>query len=638
MKLIIKNRKTFLAALLVFLMLAGGGPGASAAPEEAAKEDDIAVTQEDSSADDTAESGGAFAEPGGNTDPSSDVPDEEAGNTGDESIDTGSGEIEQSPEEALPSDVEDSYQDESKGAGGDDAGKEEPAPSETESWPDDTSSEAGGLITADMIVTTGSVTYTGALCTPKVTVSDGDIILTDGVDYTLQYANNINVGTARVTVTGKDNYTGSAERTFKINPKPITSAMILSIGKQLYTGKAICPAVTVKHGGKTLKKGTDYTVTYSNNTKAGTAKVTVTGKGNYKGSAVKSFLICRPAVTYNAHVQNIGWQKYVKDGASAGTSGRSLRLEALHIKIADSPFSGDIRYRTHIQNIGCESGWKENGALSGTTGRSLRVEAVQISLTGDLAKKYDIYYRVHCQDFGWLDWAKNGASAGSAGFSKRMEAIQILLVKKGGKAPGSTTFSFCAKETLIASLGAKKGTDQILFFNAGGGTSADVELWEKKSGKWSRTRSTKGYVGRSGVGSGSAYADRTPFGAWQVDFAFGIHDNPGCCLPYRKIGWKSYWVGGVDDPLYDTWVESSYRRNPDDEHLADYPTAYEYAVAIKYRAGYAKGAAFFLHVSAGRPTGGCMVVPRNEMIWLIRNLKPGSYICNINSFEDLRKL
>ena len=63
---------------------------------------------------------------------------------------------------------------------------------------------------------------------------------------------------------------------------------------QTYTGKALKPAVTVKYGSKTLKQGTDYTVSYKNNVKPGTATVTVTGKGDYTGSAKATFRILVP--------------------------------------------------------------------------------------------------------------------------------------------------------------------------------------------------------------------------------------------------------------------------------------------------------------------------------------------------------
>ena len=141
-------------------------------------------------------------------------------------------------------------------------------------------------------------------------------------------------------------------------------------------------------------------------------------------------------VNYRTHVQQVGWQNFVSDGAMSGTSGRALRLEGIEIKL-NSDISGGIQYRTHVQRIGWQ-GWVSNGAMSGTSGQSLRLEAICIKLTGKAAQTYDVYYRVHVQQFGWLGWAKNGQQSGSAGYSYRLEGIEIRLVKKGGPAPGST--------------------------------------------------------------------------------------------------------------------------------------------------------------------------------------------------------
>ena len=161
------------------------------------------------------------------------------------------------------------------------------------------------------------------------------------------------------------------------------------------------------------------------------------------GSTSNSFI--QKYVVYSTHVQNIGWQGAVNDGNMSGTSGRSLRLEAIQINLDNQRYSGDIEYRTHIQNIGWEKSYKKNGQTSGTSGKSLRLEAIQIRLTGIMATKYDVYYRVHCQNFGWMGWTKNGESAGSAGYSYRLEGIQIVLVPKGNAAPGSTSNAFKSK-------------------------------------------------------------------------------------------------------------------------------------------------------------------------------------------------
>lgn len=76
--------------------------------------------------------------------------------------------------------------------------------------------------------------------------------------------------------------------------------------------------------------------------------------------------------------------------------------------------------------------------MSGTTGEAKRLEAICIELTGANKDKYDVYYRVHAQTYGWLDWSKNGEMAGTEGLAKRLEGIQIVLVPKGAAAPGKT--------------------------------------------------------------------------------------------------------------------------------------------------------------------------------------------------------
>lgn len=132
--------------------------------------------------------------------------------------------------------------------------------------------------------------YTGSALTPKPTITLGGRTLTTS-DYSISYKNNTNVGTATVTITGKGNYKGTKETTFKINAKTLPSNPVLSATSYIYDGKAKTPGVTVKDGTKTLVNGTDYTVKYSNNVNVGTATVTVTGKGNYTGSKSTNFKI-----------------------------------------------------------------------------------------------------------------------------------------------------------------------------------------------------------------------------------------------------------------------------------------------------------------------------------------------------------
>lgn len=220
----------------------------------------------------------------------------------------------------------------------------------------------------------------------------------------------------------------------------ISKAAVSAIGNQPYTGKAITPKPTVKYAGVTLKNGTNYALTYKNNTKAGTATVTITGKGNYSGTKSANFKIVAPSIQYFVHRQTYGWEKdwSKSNGQQSGTTGQSKRLEGIKIRLNQKPVKGSIQYKTHVQTYGWESKWKSEGQLSGTTGQRKRLEAIQIKLTGEMAQKYDVYYRVHAQQVGWMAWAKNGASAGTAGFSFRLEAIQIVVLPKGAAAPAAT--------------------------------------------------------------------------------------------------------------------------------------------------------------------------------------------------------
>lgn len=157
------------------------------------------------------------------------------------------------------------------------------------------------------------------------------------------------------------------------------------------------------------------------------------------GDNVKAYI--HPMIGYTAHVENVGWQDYVTDGEISGTSGQSLRLEAIRIELENQDFAGNIEYSAHVQN----EGWQtpvSNGALSGTSGQSLRLEAIKINLTGEMAKRYDVYYSVHAQNIGWMGWASNGEEAGTAGMALRLEAIKIVLVEKDQDAPGSVEDAF----------------------------------------------------------------------------------------------------------------------------------------------------------------------------------------------------
>lgn len=151
------------------------------------------------------------------------------------------------------------------------------------------------------------------------------------------------------------------------------------------------------------------------------------------------------SVSYRAHVQNIGWQGFVGNDSVAGTTGRALRVEALQMKFTSHGTDGSIAYRVHVQNVGWQD-WKTDGDIAGTTGRALQIEAIQIKLTGDASNFMDVWYRVHVENGGWMGWACNGSSAGTEGMCYRVEAIQVIISPKGKSGPGTTANSFQKKD------------------------------------------------------------------------------------------------------------------------------------------------------------------------------------------------
>lgn len=161
--------------------------------------------------------------------------------------------------------------------------------------------------------------YTGKNVKPEFSLLARGVPLQKDVDYTCGYSNNKEIGTASITVKGLGNYTGTAEKTFAIAKRRMSSDLIkvsFKDGKSsyTYTGKAIKPKVTVKYDGKTLKEKTDYTVSYSNNKKAGTAKVKITGKGIYSGSCTKSFKI-KPVSVSKLKIAKFSTCSYLKTGS-----------------------------------------------------------------------------------------------------------------------------------------------------------------------------------------------------------------------------------------------------------------------------------------------------------------------------------
>ena len=134
-----------------------------------------------------------------------------------------------------------------------------------------------------------SYVYDGTYKKPAATVTLDGKVLQAGKDYTISYRNNLNVGVATVIATGMGDYTGYTSKNFTITKRAMAGGTVSVASSVSFTGSNITPSVTVKAAGRTLTRGTDYTVSYSNNKNVGTASVYVYGNGNYSGTLSAKF-------------------------------------------------------------------------------------------------------------------------------------------------------------------------------------------------------------------------------------------------------------------------------------------------------------------------------------------------------------
>ena len=230
---------------------------------------------------------------------------------------------------------------------------------------------------ASVTLSTSTYAYDGKAKKPGVTVKLNGKTLKNGTDYTVSYSNNTKVGTAKVTITGKGNYTGLVSKTYSIKNN-FKKATVSGISTKAFTGKNITQSITVKYNGKTLKNGTDYTVSYSNNKNIGTATVKITGKGSYTGTITKTFKI-NPAkqeiqkLTAKSKAFFVDWaQKGSATGYEIQYATNSKFTSAKKVTITNnktdtktiSKLSGKKKYYVRVRSYTTVKGTKYYGAWS----------------------------------------------------------------------------------------------------------------------------------------------------------------------------------------------------------------------------------------------------------------------------------
>jgi L,D-peptidoglycan transpeptidase YkuD (ErfK/YbiS/YcfS/YnhG family) len=163
-------------------------------------------------------------------------------------------------------------------------------------------------------------------------------------------------------------------------------------------------------------------------------------------------------------------------------------------------------------------------------------------------------------------------------------------------------------------------------------TTATLQAWQSSSGHWTPVGpAVPAWLGTGGIGSTSEQSTATPEGSFTLTEAFGRYSDPGTRLPYRQTTPADWWIS-QPGPLYNTEQHCSsgcpFTTGEPNEHLYYATPYYEYAVVIDYNrfpVHQGAGSAFFLHVTVGEPTQGCVSIDRDQLVRVMRWLDPAQH-------------
>jgi L,D-peptidoglycan transpeptidase YkuD (ErfK/YbiS/YcfS/YnhG family) len=163
-------------------------------------------------------------------------------------------------------------------------------------------------------------------------------------------------------------------------------------------------------------------------------------------------------------------------------------------------------------------------------------------------------------------------------------------------------------------------------------TIATVQAWQRTSNGWTRSGPRiGGHLGSAGLTSHPSEAlSATPIGSFTLTQAFGSLPNPGTAEPYFQTGADDWWVSDPNSPMYNTHQRCSVCgfNTSVSENLLAAGYVYSYAVVIDYNrfpAVAGAGSAFFLHVTDGGPTAGCVSIPQANLVSIMRWLSPAAH-------------
>jgi len=166
-----------------------------------------------------------------------------------------------------------------------------------------------------------------------------------------------------------------------------------------------------------------------------------------------------------------------------------------------------------------------------------------------------------------------------------------------------------------------------------GSTTATLQAWQRTAHGWKSVGgSVAAWLGTDGMTSHpSETRSATPIGSFTLTEAFGRDPDPGSGLPYRRTNPDDWWISQAG-PLYNTFQQCAtncaFRQGAPNEHLYYERPYYDYAAVIDYNRSPVRqgaGSAFFLHVTVGAPTAGCVSIDRADLVRILRWLRPSDH-------------
>ena len=163
-----------------------------------------------------------------------------------------------------------------------------------------------------------------------------------------------------------------------------------------------------------------------------------------------------------------------------------------------------------------------------------------------------------------------------------------------------------------------------------------MQAWQRSGSGWVKVGgAVPAYFGSDGLTEHpSEFVSATPIGSFTLTQAFGHDANPGTSLPYRQTTPADWWIS-QQSPLYNTEQHCSSScpfdtgKGTVNEHLYYETPFYDYAVVIDAnrfpKPVYPDGSAFFLHVSVGAPTAGCVSIDKSDLVRILKWLTPAAH-------------